>query len=60
VPEPRSILLREDDPQHVVVGTRLGGYFVTTDAGATWSWMCEAGVGYEVDGRLRLFAMAAE
>jgi hypothetical protein len=40
-------LLREDHPEHVVIGTRRGGYFVTTDAGATWSWMCEAGVGYD-------------
>lgn len=47
VPEPRTILLRDDHPEHVVVGTRRGGYFVTTDAGATWSWMCEAGVGYD-------------
>jgi hypothetical protein len=47
VPEPRTILLREDEPSHIVVGTRLGGYFVTRDAGATWSWMCEAGVGYD-------------
>lgn len=31
----------------MVIGTRLGGYFVTRDAGATWSWMCEAGVGYD-------------
>jgi hypothetical protein len=47
VPEPRTILLRDDEPEHIVIGTRLGGYFVTRDAGATWSWMCEAGVGYE-------------
>lgn len=47
VPEPRTILLRDDQPQHIVVGTRRGGYFVTGDAGATWSWMCEAGVGYD-------------
>lgn len=47
VPEPRTILLREDDPEHFVIGTRQGGYFVTRDAGTTWSWMCEAGVGYD-------------
>jgi hypothetical protein len=47
VPEPRTILLRDDDPAHIVVGTRQGGYFVTGDAGTTWSWMCEAGVGYD-------------
>jgi hypothetical protein len=47
VPEPRTILLREGHPEHVVVGTRRGGYFSTRDSGATWSWMCEAGVGYE-------------
>jgi hypothetical protein len=47
VPEPRTILLRSDAPEHIVIGTRLGGYFVTRDAGATWSWMCEAGVGYD-------------
>jgi hypothetical protein len=47
VPEPRTILLREGHPEHVVVGTRRGGYFVTQDAGSTWSWMCEAGVGYD-------------
>jgi hypothetical protein len=47
VPEPRIILLRDDEPEHVVIGTRQGGYFVTRDAGATWSWMCEAGVGYD-------------
>lgn len=47
VPEPRTILLRDDAPEHIVIGTRLGGYFVTRDAGATWSWMCEAGVGYD-------------
>lgn len=47
VPEPRTILLRDDAPEHIVIGTRRGGYFVTRDAGATWSWMCEAGVGYD-------------
>src|SRR5688572_1565496 len=47
VPEPRTILLREGHPEHVVVGTRQGGYFVTRDAGSTWSWICEAGVGYD-------------
>jgi hypothetical protein len=47
VPEPRTILVRDDAPEHIVIGTRLGGYFVTRDAGATWSWMCEAGVGYD-------------
>jgi hypothetical protein len=47
VPEPRTILLRDDQPEHIVVGTRQGGYFVTRDGGATWSWMCEAGVGYD-------------
>ncbi len=47
VPEPRTILLREGHPEHVVIGTRRGGYFVTQDAGSTWSWMCEAGVGYD-------------
>jgi hypothetical protein len=47
VPEPRTILLREGEPEHVVIGTRRGGYFITRDAGATWSWICEAGVGYD-------------
>jgi photosystem II stability/assembly factor-like uncharacterized protein len=47
VPEPRTILLRDDEPDHLVIGTRRGGYFVTRDAGATWSWMCEAGIGYD-------------
>jgi hypothetical protein len=47
VPEPRTILLREDAPEHIVIGTRRGGYFVTRDAGRTWSWMCESGVGYD-------------
>src|SRR5688500_14694194 len=47
VPEPRTILLREGHPEHVVVGTHRGGYFVTRDAGASWSWICEAGVGYD-------------
>jgi hypothetical protein len=49
VPEPRTILLREGHPEHVVVGTRRGGYFVTRDAGASWSWICETGVGYDED-----------
>ncbi len=47
VPEPRTILLTESDPAHVVIGTRRGGYFVTRDAGQSWSWMCEAGIGYD-------------
>jgi photosystem II stability/assembly factor-like uncharacterized protein len=47
VPEPRTILLRDAEPAHMVIGTRQGGYFVTRDAGTTWSWMCEAGVGYD-------------
>src|SRR6478752_5661759 len=47
MPEPRTILLREDHPEHIVIGTRRGGYFSTKDAGATWGWMCEAGVGYD-------------
>lgn len=47
VPEPRTILLRADQREHVVVGTRRGGYFVTRDAGTTWSWLCEAAVGYD-------------
>lgn len=47
MPEPRTILLRDEQPEHVVIGTRRGGYFATSDAGATWSWLCEAGVGYE-------------
>ena len=47
MPEPRTILLRDDHPEHVVVGTRRGGYFATSDAGSSWSWLCEAGVGYE-------------
>jgi hypothetical protein len=47
VPEPRSILVRDDAPEHLVIGARRGGYFVTRDAGATWRWMCEAGVGYD-------------
>jgi hypothetical protein len=47
VPEPRTILLRNGHPEHVVIGTRRGGYFVTRDAGATWSWICESGIGYD-------------
>lgn len=47
VPEPRTLLIRDGKPEHVVVGTRRGGYFITRDAGATWSWICEAGVGYD-------------
>src|SRR6478609_1945664 len=47
VPEPRTILLQNGRSEHVVVGTRRGGYFVTQDAGASWSWLCEAGVGYD-------------
>jgi hypothetical protein len=47
VPEPRTILPQNGDPGHVVVGTRRGGYFVTQDAGSSWSWLCEAGVGYD-------------
>jgi MYXO-CTERM domain-containing protein len=47
LPEPRTILLREGHREHIVVGTRRGGYFVTRDAGASWSWLCEAGVGYD-------------
>jgi hypothetical protein len=47
VPEPRTLLIRDGEPDHVVIGTRRGGYFITRDAGATWSWMCEAAVGYD-------------
>lgn len=47
VPEPRTILLQDGDPERVVVGTRRGGYFLTKDGGASWSWLCEAGVGYD-------------
>lgn len=47
VPEPRTILLRAGDPNHVVIGTRRGGYFVTRDGGTSWSWICEAGIGYD-------------
>jgi hypothetical protein len=47
VPEPRTLLIRDGEPEHVVIGTRRGGYFITRDSGATWSWICEAGVGYD-------------
>lgn len=47
VPEPRTILLQDGHPEHVVIGTRRGGYFVSEDAGASFSWLCEAGVGYD-------------
>jgi hypothetical protein len=47
VPEPRTILLQDGRPERVVIGARRGGYFVTEDAGASWSWLCEAGVGYD-------------
>jgi photosystem II stability/assembly factor-like uncharacterized protein len=45
LPETFSISIRRGHPEDMLVGADFG-VLITRDSGATWRWLCAAGVGY--------------
>jgi hypothetical protein len=42
----KMILLPRSQPQRIIASSDLAGLLVSDDAGATWSWICEAEIGH--------------
>lgn len=47
MPEVEQVLVQPHHPEHVVIGTRYGSYYVTEDAGAHFYHVCQAAIGYD-------------
>lgn len=42
----KVILLPRSQPRRIIASSDLAGLLVSDDAGATWSWICEAAIGH--------------